>query len=410
MYSAVLLSLAALSAPIEAPLADAQRVTVETADGSTVGGAVVSLDVSLKGARLVVNADNDKKLAFTRAQLRRITSVDQKTSPPKNAAAWIDLVDGSRIVASKYTVTAGKATITLPAGESAQLSTRAIDAVRFVAPSKEFNKQWQELIEDETEGDLLVISKDGSIDRLEGVLHDVTDQRVHFVLEERTFKVRRTKVAGLVYHHSAAAKLPETICRISLADGSKLAAKSIVLKEGKLNVDGTSGLTLNIPWSQIRRIDFTESNVVYLSDLDPQSSRWTPFIGGAKIFATLAKTASPRKDAAIEGGPLRLGGKTYSKGLAVRSRTRLVYRLPNGFTRLKATAGIDDAVRPGGNVELTLLADGKEILKTTITGEDHPLSISLDVRGVVRLTILVDFGKDQDVADHLDLAEARLTK
>ena len=124
----------------------------------------------------------------------------------------------------------------------------------------------------------------------------------------------------------------------------------------------------------------------------------------------LAKAAGPRRDAAIEGGPLRLGGKSYSKGLAIRSRTRLVYRLPSGFTRFKATAGIDDAVRPGGNIELTLLADGKQLLKTTITGEDDPQPISVDVRGVVRLTILVDFGKDQDVADHLDLAEARLTK
>ena len=406
MNTTVFIVLVAMAAPIEAPLAAAQRVTVETADGATTRGTIVSLD----GTRVVLKTDNDKSQSFTRAQLRRITTGDQRASPPENATAWIDLVDGSRLVATTYTVAAGKATITLPSGESTQLSTRNIDAVRFTAPSKEFNKQWQELALDQTEGDLLVISKNDSIDRLEGVLHDVTTERVHFVLEDRTFKVRRTKVAGLVYHRSAAIKLPETICRVTLADGSQLAVKSITLNNGKLNIDGTSGLKLNIPWSQIRRIDFAESNVVYLSDLDPQSSQSTPFIGGAKRSAALTNATGPRKDAAIEGGPLRLGGKTYSKGLAVRSRTRLVYRLPNGFRRFKTTAGIDDAVRPGGNVELTLLADGKQLLRATITGEDDPQVISVDVRGVVRLTILVDFGKDQDVADHLDLAEARLTK
>ncbi|MCH8044263.1 MAG: NPCBM/NEW2 domain-containing protein [Planctomycetes bacterium] len=406
MNITVFITLVALAAPIEAPLAAAQRVTVETADGATTRGTIVSLDA----AGVVLRTDNDKKQTFKRAQLRRITTTNEKASPPENAAAWIDLVDGSRLVASAYTVAAGKATITLPSGESTQLSTRNIDSVRFTAPSEEFNKQWQELIEDQSEGDLLVIGKNGSIDRLEGVLHDVTTERVHFVLEDRTFKVRRTKVAGLVYHRSAAIKLPETICRVSLADGSQLAAQSIALNQGKLSIDGTSGLKLIVPWSQIRRIDFAESNVVYLSDLDPQSSQSTPFIGGAKSSVALTNATGPRKDAAIEGGPLRLGGKTYSKGLAIRSRTQLVYRLPSGFRRFKTTAGIDDAVRPGGNVELTLLADGKQLLRTTITGEDDPQVISVDVRGVVRLTILVDFGKDQDVADHLDLAEARLTK
>ena len=107
MYSAVFLTLAALAAP--------PTVTVETADGATVEGAVVSLD----GASVVVKTDDDKEHSFTRAQLRRITAGRQKTSPPASAAAWIDLRDGSRLVASAYTAAAGKATIVLPSGEPA---------------------------------------------------------------------------------------------------------------------------------------------------------------------------------------------------------------------------------------------------------------------------------------------------
>ncbi len=72
--------------------------------------------------------------------------------------------------------------------------------------------------------------------------------------------------------------------------------------------------------------------------------------------------------------------------------------------------GIDDAVRPRGHVRVEILADEKKVFDEIITGRDQPRPISLDLNGTKRLTILVDFGKDQDIADHLDLGDARLIK
>ena len=107
---------------------------------------------------------------------------------------------------------------------------------------------------------------------------------------------------------------------------------------------------------------------------------------------------------------LALGGRTYRKGLALHSRTRLVFRLPEGYRRLTALAGIDDRLSDQGSVRLEIVGDEKTLLSAIVSGGDAPLPVDLDVSGVRRLTILVDFANDQDVADHLDLCELRIIK
>jgi hypothetical protein len=96
--------------------------------------------------------------------------------------------------------------------------------------------------------------------------------------------------------------------------------------------------------------------------------------------------------------------------LTIRSRTELVYRLSGEFRQFLAVAGIDDRVRPAGNVRLVISGDDRELFAETITGSDEPMPINLDITGVKRLKILVDFGQQLDLADCLDLCDARITK
>ena len=94
----------------------------------------------------------------------------------------------------------------------------------------------------------------------------------------------------------------------------------------------------------------------------------------------------------------------------MRSRTELIYRLTDKFRAFHALVGIDDRVRDRGNVDLRILGDNKELFSKRITGRDDPLPIALDIQGVRRLTIVVDFGEESDIADHLNLCNARITK
>jgi hypothetical protein len=92
----------------------------------------------------------------------------------------------------------------------------------------------------------------------------------------------------------------------------------------------------------------------------------------------------------------------------------LAWTLPGKFSRLEGVAGIDDYVRPLGNVRLQILGDGKTLLDTSIAGSDdpkkEPMPISLDVTGVRRLTLIADSQANFGTAAHLDLGNLRLIK
>ena len=52
-------------------------------------------------------------------------------SPINKPAVWIELLDGSRVVAAGYSAVGGKASIDLLTGQTVEVATRAIRTVRF---------------------------------------------------------------------------------------------------------------------------------------------------------------------------------------------------------------------------------------------------------------------------------------
>jgi hypothetical protein len=170
---------------------------------------------------------------------------------------------------------------------------------------------------------------------------------------------------------------------------------------------------------------------MYLSDIEPASSNWTPLVGLPAAASVAAEYGQPRRDKSAYGGPLSLTVKreeanrepepfndsnsgsatrTFSKGLALRSRTEIIYRLPAGFQRFITLAGIDPSTSSAGNVRLVVSGDDRVLLETEIEGNTPAQTIQLDIAGVKRLKILVDYGKNFDSGDWLNLCEARIAK
>ena len=99
-------------------------------------------------------------------------------------------------------------------------------------------------------------------------------------------------------------------------------------------------------------------------------------------------------------------------GDGVSDQYELTYRLDGPYERFVAVVGIDDAVRPGGDAELTVLGDGKPLgPPLRLRGADKARTLRLGIAGVRELTLRAGFGRDGlDVADHVDLAAPRLIK
>jgi hypothetical protein len=165
----------------------------------------------------------------------------------------------------------------------------------------------------------------------------------------------------------------------------------------------------------VRGLDFSQGKLTYLSRLEPTAYRWTPFFTfrgehapADRVLNRLSEFFEPRIDAGWSAPALQLDGKTYTSGMTLQSRTRLQYELDGKFRSLKGMAGIDDRVRPLGNVELTIRGDGAPLFRETFTGTGSARPLELDLAGVDVLEILVDFGRDLGKGDHLILANVRL--
>ena len=350
-----------------------------------------------------------------RLPLRSLLSVRPTagTAPSAKYNTLIQLADQSTLAATDYQVRGGQATVTLVGGVKLTMPTRAIRAVRFQAPGdhdEKTGKQWSEIVASQAAADLLAIRKKGSLDYLEGVLQDLDADNLTFELDKQPIVVKRPKIEGLVYYHAATDPLPEAICEITIAGGTRLAARSVRGVDGKLQITTPTGVELRFPWQQVAQLDFSAGKVRYLSDLQPEAQEYWAYFPLKDPPESVIDFFRPRQDRGLEQAPLRLDGKSYAKGLTLHSRTLLAYRLPGEFSRFEAVVGIDDSVREGGNADVKILGDGKPLWQGRVRGTGPAEAVSLPVAGIRRLEILVDFGEDLDIADQVDLCEAKVTK
>jgi hypothetical protein len=247
------------------------------------------------------------------------------------------------------------------------------------------------------------------------VVYNITSDSVQFELDGELRDVPRTRVEGIVYYHPRSEQPTEPLCRVNDAFGSVWSAGSLTWtpQSARLAIKTTAGVEVEIADDKLRRLDFSAGKLQYLSDLEPASvdTVLRPWEGiGAADYGYGKFFAVKRDRALFEDGPLRVEGQEYRKGLALPSRTVITYVLPPGYRRFRTLAAIDDRAGGQGNVELVVLGDGRELARHEIDGAAEPVRLDIDIAGVRRLTLQVEWGKYGDRNDELDLCEARITK
>jgi hypothetical protein len=379
------------------------KFQLRTTSGENFAGALVEFSAK----EIVLETATGRQAAATDSLLA-ITPETPAAAPAENPSVWIELVDGSMLVASSYEVSEGQAKFKTLTGEQASLPTRDIANVRFNSQTSELAAQWAEILAGKHAGDVIVIRKKEALDYQSGVAGDTSAEKVQFTLDGETLSVKRSRVEGLIYFHPAGRELAESVCRLTDASGARFEVQSAQLADGALELTTPAGLKTRVKLSEIASID---GKIQYLSDLAPESFDWNPYFGEAGASESLKEFHRPRFNCFLDGGPLRLGKQEYAKGIAMYSGAEITYRLPPGrYRRLKAMAGIDDRVRPEGAIRLAILGDDKPLYEGAVTGRDDPLPLDLDLTGVNRLKIAVDFGAGEEVQDLFDICDARILK
>lgn len=140
--------------------------------------------------------------------------------------------------------------------------------------------------------------------------------------------------------------------------------------------------------------------MVNLSELTPSNVEQVPYFDRKLVYV---------KDKSWNDRPLKLDGKTYSRGLAVHSRCVLTYDLAGEFATFRAIVGFEEEAGDRGRVVFRVIADDKELFaKPDFRSIEKPVVVQVSVKGMKQLRLEVDFGEDEDIGDRIIWANSRL--
>ena len=384
---------------------------VQLKDGRTIDGRIIAANQDV----VVVNVSGEEQ-SFGRDEIRNLIVTDEDQSISQRPAVRLQLRDNSIIHAKSILVTGGSAEVTAQKLKL-KIPVAQIRYVRF-GTEKEKDKRWDEILTRNPTADSIVVQGPDDLEALEGVLGDVSAPHVAFEFDGDVIDVKRQKVDGFVYYSAKKIDYPQAPCIVHTTNNSVIQAETLVMKDGaSMSVKSQNGISFQLPFDAVRRIEYSDTNTVFLSDLDPESFSWRPAFSVGTPLPELQELYRPTRDVNFFGEPLSIqpnqvssNRETFAKGISVQSQTRVTYRLAGEFRRLQALAGIDARLLPHGNVELKLIGDGNVLFSTQISGTSDAIGIDVDLVTIKRLTIEVNFGDNSNAGDHLNLCNARLSK
>ena len=109
---------------------------------------------------------------------------------------------------------------------------------------------------------------------------------------------------------------------------------------------------------------------------------------------------------------IRIGGKTYNRGLGTQSVSVLAFHLNKNATHFSAEVGADDLGNKDIAVQFYVIGDGKILFKSSdMKVGDQPQKVEVDLKGVERLGLLItdEVGGNNNKRTYANWANARLT-
>ncbi len=383
-----------------AAVATAGQVTVHTIGGDTHTGTLTALTV-----KAVTVTTKDKPVTVPAKDLAEVTFAPPAPDPMNVAGRKIIRTAGGGLLAAE-TIAIADGRVTLKTALTGEVTMALDKVIEIILPGEKATaaavltkSDRAGTTTEKTSDRLFVRTPRGRFLAVTGALTGLSAEKISFDYDRESRTIDTAKVARIVLAQT------QTAAAGGLAvgtDGTRLPFGSVTMKDGQFALTGTPFGPLALQVGQLAALRFGTDRVRYLSEMKPTR---------VAQAGTLGPGLPHRRDLSARGRPLQLDGRIYARGLGLHSRCELTYALAGQYRQLLARAGIDDGARPGGHATLTITADGKTLLGPLIlTGKDPSRPIRLDVAGADILTILVDFGDNLDIGDHVDLADARLIK
>jgi len=281
-----------------------------------------------------------------------------------------------------------------------------IDAIASIRGAGRVPEDGTEPVAAPPEGDRLYRKSGRGLDRIDGTLESFEPEGVRLGSSLGVKLFSWEEVAALfveVLEVEASAPTRGVPIVLDLVDGSRLPAALARLSGS----DGVELLTspehaLRVPLEAVSELLVQGGGLRFLSELEPSEAEATAPFGD-----DLGMRWPPRFDRSCSGGPLRAGGRVWTRGIGVHAPSRIVFELEEEWTRLRGSVAIDDEVEDlpaRGSVRFRITAGERVLWESPILrGGDPPLAIPpLALEGARRLVLEVDEAEGLHVADRAD--------
>jgi len=371
-------------------------------DGSTASGQVRQIRLGTEAGLILVNGqDPDRMIPLDR--LVKLTR--EGASPPlTNEGGLVVFPDGDRLARS----------VIGPAGErdldvqSFALGNLAIplDSILglILTPPTEpeaVDALVAKIRSEPRDAELLWLSNG---DRLPGLFAGLDDKKLSFQPATGRVELERKGVVALGFAPGQVDyRRPEgPYLELTLVDGSRLGATGVRVERGQLVATTRFKAEVRLPIGELTKVHVLNASVAYLSDREANGTQYEAYVGPTRPY---------RRNASVSGEALRLGGRSFDRGLGTQSRTLLAYKLEPGSKRFQALVGLDDRAGPLGNVVFKIRVDDKvSFASPPMTPGEPPRAVDVDVSGARVLILITEFGERGDVQDHADWVEARVIR
>ena len=401
--------------------AQENTVQVSTVSGAIIEGVIRSGDAQSVTLQTGIEL---KKLPFE--QLEAI-SFGVAGVLPSQPIVLIELMDGSMLNTKTVSILSRKLQIGLNSGGGLILDTRDVKSIRFKTyeSQPEFGKQWQKILADNVrKSDAIVISRNRELGTIEGMVGDLIDGKLGFSIEARSARVPVSKLEAILFYHASGRESAAPVCEVILADNSRFFARELDWNGERLGITFACGATAEIPFKQLAKVNYSLGRTVYLSSIEPTTNDWQPLITSAAIFEDLRKMKLARPNQSFSGRPLTLAFhaetgashlseiKQFENGFAIQGGGKLAFQLGGQYENLSGHVGFDPYANASGNVLFRVLLDGKIVMQQELIHRliKQPVEIDLNVHGVDRVVIQVQYNDGRSTGDQIHLVELKVTR
>jgi hypothetical protein len=360
-------------------------------DGSTIDGVLVSVESGMA----VVRPGEGEPQRIPVTNLVLATSDTPSRAPGAESPYNLYLHGGDRL---RGAVTGAGEEVRLdsPVVLGLAVPLDAVRAVRFGRLLGATQASYEEVFDRELGRgrDSIVIQRDTKPFPVPSRVLELGDAALVARVEDARREIEFARVYGFVRTPDRERAAPAGVrVRVHLAGGER-----VTLPLGRITEATVEGGGVKVVRDHVERLEFLGDHMAHLSDFEPID---------VQQAALLGQPVPWRRDGMALGGPLRLGTRTYERGIGTVSFTRLEYVLGGRWETFYARCGIDDAAGAEGDAVFRVLGDGKVLAEVRRRKGEEPETVRVDVKGVDRLVLETAPGGSY-VSDFCDWADARV--